>query len=173
VKNIASLDLSSFPGEGIRFSSEIMCLRTRFFFPEQALSEKWEKGFRKLKEKEQIGFLAIGEFRCFTQSNADFRPEYLNLPILKTRLAVATSLFTATPTNDVRTAALATFGIEHRLAQEDLNRGEIFLDVHLAGNTSNLGNVDYFFPLFSFPTCSMQTWKNIVELMKVEKKALW
>lgn len=112
------------------------------------MSEKWEKGFRKLKEKEQIGFLAIDEFHCFTQSNADFRPEYLNLPILKTRLAVATSLFTATPTNDVRTAALVTFGIEHRLAQEDLNRGEIFLDVHLAGNVSNLGNVDFFFSSF-------------------------
>jgi superfamily II DNA helicase RecQ len=133
----------------------VILIIVTFLTPEQALSEKWEKGFRKLKEKEQIGFLAIDELHCFTQSNADFRPEYLNLPILKTRLAVATSLFTATPTNDVRTAALATFGIEHRLAQEDLNRGEIFLGVHLAGNVSNLGNVDFFFSSFQHVPCRL------------------
>jgi ATP-dependent DNA helicase RecQ len=72
-------------------------------------------GFREMLDRARVTRLVVDEAHCISQWGHDFRPDYLRLGELHSRLKVPVAAFTATATPDVRADIIRQLGLERAL----------------------------------------------------------
>ncbi|MDO4260761.1 MAG: DNA helicase RecQ [Eubacteriales bacterium] len=97
--------------------------------------------FLHLTERVQISMVTVDEAHCISQWGQDFRPSYLNIVELVSRLPArpVVSAFTATATEEVRQDILCVLGLrEPKVLVTGFDRENLYFEVRTGGKDAEL-----------------------------------